>query len=93
MAELIEGRKPCTHCGKCCQEEVCPVGEIFTRTTKPPCPALAEDKDGKLWCGLVTCPEAVMLTSSDYGRYWARQISSYLYDHIFNFGAGCDRGK
>lgn len=90
-SKLLNGRKPCTHCGECCKEEVCPIGEIFTGTTKPPCPALAKDREGKYWCGLIVCPETAMHTETKYGRYWARIISKFLEDHVFNFGDGCER--
>ncbi len=85
------GRKPCTHCGKCCTEEVCPVGEIFTKTTKPPCQALAKDKDGKYWCGIAVCPDTAMFAETPYAKHWAWKISEFLQKNIFNFGAGCDR--
>ena len=84
-------RKLCTHCGQCCREEVCPVGEIFMRTTTPPCPALVEDKDGKFWCGLVVCPETAMFAKTSYAKYWARKLSKVLKTDVFNFGVGCDR--
>ena len=87
----ISGRKPCTHCGKCCQEEVCPVGEILLRTTTPPCPALAKDKKGEYWCGLVVCPETAMFAETDYAKYWSRKLGQFLESNVFNFGAGCDR--
>ncbi|GAI75613.1 unnamed protein product, partial [marine sediment metagenome] len=83
----------CTHCGKCCQDEVCPVGEIFTRTTKPPCPALAKDRDGKFWCGLIVCPTTAMHAETKFAKHWAIVISKYLDDHIFNFGTGCERSE
>ena len=90
-AELGPGRKLCTHCGKCCTREVCPVGEIFMRTVTPPCPALAKDNEtGLFWCGLVVCPETAMFAQTEYAKYWTRQISGYLAGNIFNFGAGCD---
>ena len=92
MGELIPGRKPCVNCGQCCREEVCPVGEIFMRTVTPPCPALAEDNNtGKFWCGLIVCPETAMFAQTEYGKYWARKLSEYIKDGIFNFGIGCDR--
>jgi len=91
LAELIPGRKPCEHCGKCCTEEVCPVGEIFLRTTKPPCPALAKDKEGKYWCGIIVCPETAMFAETENAKYWSRKISVYLREEVFNMGAGCDR--
>jgi len=85
-----EGRKPCTQCGRCCEHEVCPLGEIFLRTTTPPCPALVRDGDGKAWCGLVTNPTETMFAKTVDGRHWARLFSSVLKDVIFDFGSGCD---
>ena len=90
MAELIPGRKPCEHCGLCCTEEVCPVGEIFMRTVVPPCPAQAKDKDGKFWCGLIVCPETAMFAEREYAKYWSRKISQMLKAEVFNFGVGCE---
>lgn len=91
MENLVPGRKPCTHCGDCCRNEVCPIGEIFTHTTKPPCPALARDnKTGEYWCGLVVCPETAMSAKTEFAKYWARKIGEYLKANVFNFGAGCE---
>jgi len=88
--KLEEGRKACTHCGRCCQGEVCPVGEIFTRTVTPPCPALAKDEKGKFWCGLIVCPETAMFAETEYAKYWSRKIAEFIKSEIFNFGKGCD---
>jgi len=61
------------------------------RTTTPPCPALAKDKAGKYWCGLIVCPETAMFAETAYGKHWARQLSYFLKKNAFNFGKGCDR--
>ena len=86
------GGKPCVHCGECCMETVCPIGEIFLRTTEPPCPALAEDAEGKYWCGLVVSPEKTMFAQTDYAQWWARKLAEHLKDNVFRFSrGGCDR--
>lgn len=73
-------------------ETVCPIGEIFMRTTEPPCPALAEDKDGKYWCGLVVCPEKTMFVQTDYAKWWAGKLAEHLKNNVFRFDrGGCDR--
>jgi hypothetical protein len=44
----------CNGCGKCCMDQVCPLGRHFFGFPdwNGPCPAL-EERDGKYQCGLV----------------------------------------
>jgi Fe-S-cluster-containing hydrogenase component 2 len=92
MAEKLKpGRKPCTHCGECCRQEICPIGEIFMRTTEPPCPALVKNPDtNDYWCGLITRPEKTMYVRTYAAEYWAPIFAKYLEENAFHFGAGCD---
>lgn len=48
---------PCNGCGLCCQNEVCPLGQIVFPRAQAPCPAL--ERNGERYvCGLVRHPEA-----------------------------------
>ena len=42
----------CNQCGRCCQEEVCLLGEKLFETKEIPCRGLVF-KDNKYYCGLV----------------------------------------
>lgn len=43
---------PCNHCGLCCRESLCGVGEIVFGEIDGPCPALLEEGD-KYLCGIM----------------------------------------
>jgi hypothetical protein len=70
---------------------VCPIGEIMTRTSVPPCPALAQDQEGKWWCGLIVAPEDTMYHETEWAKWYTHKISDALRDHVFKFGQGCDK--
>ena len=65
---------PCVRCGKCCEEEVCPVGDVVYETSAPPCPGLRY-KGGKAICGLVEICRKEEL----------RKLFT-----VMGFGIGCD---
>ena len=82
---------PCIHCGECCMGAVCPIGEIMMGTAEAPCPALAQDKEGKWWCGLIVAPENTMFNQSEWAKWYTHKISDALKNHVFQFGQGCDK--
>ena len=82
----------CVHCGECCMEVVCPMGEIFMRTTEPPCPALATDENGLYWCGLVVDPKKTMYAKTEWAQWWAGKLAEHLKNNVLRFGkGGCDK--
>ena len=46
--------KPCSHCGKCCEDQLCEAGKIALNTEMDihPCPLLYSVNDGK-YCQLI----------------------------------------
>jgi len=44
--------EPCTHCGICCQTELCTLGQLVFPSSSAPCPGILQ-KQGKIQCGLV----------------------------------------
>lgn len=48
--------EPCNHCGQCCREELCEVGELAFSGIGAPCPAL-RIRNGRALCGLVLTEE------------------------------------
>ena len=80
---------PCTQCGRCCKEEVCPIAVALNMDDTAPCSAL--EFDGKKhWCGLITNPVKHMTTVDlpDEKKLWlAEHLKS-----LMNFGLGCDAG-
>lgn len=51
-------KAPCNGCGRCCQEELCHVGETaFGDDMEAPCPALIHDA-GRWWCGFMLTEKA-----------------------------------
>jgi hypothetical protein len=40
LVEQVVMQNPCTRCGECCQNEVCPMGEAVYKTPVTPCPGL-----------------------------------------------------
>jgi hypothetical protein len=67
-------RKQCTRCGRCCVEEVCPVGEELYKTSKPPCPGLK-------WENNIASCSLVNLASEE--------MKPVLFK-MMGFGIGCD---
>ncbi len=65
----------CTHCGRCCQVEVCEAGKIaYGKSTKPPCPALTEEN------GIYLCE--IVLTERAF-------FSHTLISDALGIGVGC----
>ena len=56
MIEKPAYGSPCTHCGKCCEDQICPLGVHVLGQKEGPCPALQRDADGHSSCGLVVDP-------------------------------------
>ncbi len=85
--------EPCSQCGRCCQGEVCIIGEGMFEIpfTEAPCPAL-EYKDGKYWGGFITNTEVHARAA---GINWPSEdypfISEWLLG-LMKFGYGCDAG-
>ena len=46
----------CNHCGHCCEDSVCPLGQAVLRQRAGPCPALLLSQQGVSACGLVVEP-------------------------------------
>ncbi|KKN15550.1 hypothetical protein LCGC14_0984950 [marine sediment metagenome] len=69
--------KPCSQCGRCCQEEVCDIGHQIFATDKAPCPGL-EFKGGKYWCRLVPITDSL---GKSYRNAFALELG---------IGVGCD---
>ncbi len=87
MEKKRKYEKPCLQCGKCCQEEICVLGDAFLDMPPPPCPALVfkEDEYGekKAWCGLIV----------ETHKYAAPEECERLRKNLleeFKFGSGCD---
>jgi len=77
---------PCNGCGLCCQNEICPLGEIVFPRAQAPCPALVVDGD-RYACGLITTPQTFRpLKASIYGVEELRAAA------VIGVGAGigCD---
>lgn len=49
---------PCNGCGRCCIDQLCPLGELLFTSTGAPCPALLRENGGRLVCGLVKDPNS-----------------------------------
>ncbi len=87
----MKNLKPCSQCGRCCQEEVCIIGEEMFQIpfTETPCPAL-EYKEGKHWCGFIVNTEPHARAA---GINWPTQDYSFITEwltRLMNFGCGCD---
>src|SRR3990172_556441 len=73
IKQVVKYPKPCVQCGKCCREEVCPIGQLLIRTTTPPCPAL-EKGEGKYWCGITRHPSCYIHPSIGLEEGWQTQF-------------------
>ena len=88
-------RKQCTRCGRCCAEEVCPVGEELFKTTKPPCPGLKWDNDMEI-CNLVNTASKDMAPKHGNGMTVCNLVNLVSEDMkpvlflMMGFGVGCD---
>lgn len=81
---------PCNGCGLCCQNEICPLGQIVFPAAVVrfggACPALERD-DERFICGLIARPEAYApIKASVYGVEALREAA------VIGVGAGigCD---
>lgn len=77
---------PCNGCGKCCQIELCPIGEALFGRTEGPCPALEYDH-GRYWCGCIRNPRKYApVKTAIHGAAKMREAA------VFFVGAdiGCD---
>lgn len=60
MTETLEKPpygSPCNKCGKCCEDQLCPLGSLLFNKQDGPCPALEHNADGTGTCGLVSDPK------------------------------------
>lgn len=77
---------PCNGCGLCCQNEICPLGEIVFPRAQAPCPALVIDGE-RYVCDLIANPQKFRpLKASIYGIAEMRDAA------VIGVGAGigCD---
>lgn len=58
MIEKPPFRSPCNHCGKCCELQICEVGELAFPGATAPCPGIIAEADGRKLCGLVLIEKA-----------------------------------
>lgn len=92
--------QPCTNCGRCCEQEVCPLGmTVFFGLSRDeilamggagfpgPCPALTFTLDGRSQCGVAMRPE--MYHPAGAARY-GRAAMSGAAAHLLAVGKGCD---
>jgi hypothetical protein len=76
----------CNGCGKCCQNELCPLGAAVFRHERGPCPAL-ETADGRFFCGLVENPQLYSpIRAAVVGRERLARAAKLL----IGAGEGCD---
>ena len=80
---------PCNSCGRCCAEQLCPLGAAHFKLTmeQGPCPALQDNIGGTRSCGLVDNPESYALVRTLINGRKA-MIDAALY--LIGAGAGCD---
>lgn len=82
---------PCTHCGACCQHELCDIAaQVFHGTSRfafrpGPCPAL-EYADGRSVCGMHANPQRYMPALPDKNVAAVRRLVA----EGMGFGNGCD---
>lgn len=75
---------PCNGCGVCCQNEICPLGQIAFPHAQAPCPALEKQAD-RYVCGLVASPQTYApIRASVYGVEALREAAA--------IGVGADIG-
>jgi hypothetical protein len=48
---------PCSSCGRCCEDQLCTLGQKVFRHKEGPCPALEYGPDGRSACGLIKRPQ------------------------------------
>lgn len=77
---------PCNNCGLCCQNEVCPLGQLVFTTAQAPCPALEIGGEGGK-CGLIAHPERYApIRTAVYGAEAMRDAAAFG----VGAGIGCD---
>ena len=79
--------KPCSGCGICCQEELCPLGVHVFGAEEGPCPALKFDATGESFCGLVRSPRKYAPVKT--AIHGATAMSNAAL-HIIGAGHNCD---
>lgn len=89
--------KPCTHCGLCCQVEICHLGiavfapddlttDVLPNTLPGPCPAL--ERDGDIFhCGLMANPASYVPELARLVTAATLQASA---KYLMGAGLGCD---
>lgn len=82
----------CNGCGICCRNQVCMNGayvlklvDTLGETVKRPCPAIVENKDGSISCGIILNPNKYIKNS----KYPAKVLSSN-FAFLVGAGSGCD---
>lgn len=77
---------PCNNCGQCCEDQLCPLGQIHFKRLHGPCPALGFVGDVSS-CGLVADPRRFAPVKTA-----VRGVSSMRDGAILLIGAGhgCD---
>lgn len=80
------GHPVCNGCGRCCQEELCPLASFVFLQIEGPCPAL-EDVGDRFSCGLVNHPEQYApFRSAAMGRNALSRAATLM----IGVGVGCD---
>ena len=80
------GHPVCNGCGRCCQEELCPLASFVFLQIEGPCPAL-EDVGDRFSCGLVNHPERYApFRSAAMGRNALSRAATLM----IGVGVGCD---
>lgn len=77
---------PCNGCGQCCEDQLCPLGQIVFRMQRGPCPALRY-VDMRSSCGLVDEPRSYARTRSAMNGSDAMSVAAKI---LIGVGHGCD---
>ncbi len=86
LAKPAHGR-PCNGCGRCCHDELCPLGARLFGRWHGPCPALQPAEGQSLVCGLVADPARHQpVRTLAHGREAMSKAAAVL----IGAGFGCD---
>jgi hypothetical protein len=79
---------PCNSCGRCCVDQLCPLGGAFFHLPLQVgnCPALQPHGERRV-CGLVANPEAYALAATLLN---GKEAMSAAAAHLIGAGHGCD---
>ena len=84
--------QPCNGCGKCCRIQVCRNGAYALRlvrnigdTVEGPCPAMIENEDGSVSCGIVINPKKYIK-----GNKYPADVLSRNFAKLIGAEMGCD---